>query len=78
MLEEKEFLERPQILKTFRKIDEGFGSLFVYRDAASFETTRTMTSTSSDMSVIFDFNIKILSSQIYQRWIRGSVKPTIR
>lgn len=53
--------------------------MMVLRDADSIKSKWTGTSiTSSRRSLVFDFDRELLVSGIYQRWIRGSVKRSLR
>jgi guanine nucleotide-binding protein subunit alpha len=77
--EQKGILEEPQTRKVFKKMEDDTVSLMVHRDVDSMMTSCTATSiSSSKRSIIFDFDTELFVSRIYQKWIRGSVKRSLR
>jgi guanine nucleotide-binding protein G(i) subunit alpha len=54
-------------------------SMIVHRDVDSLLSYYTGTSiSSSKRSLVFEFDRELFTSRIYERWIRGSVKKSLR
>jgi hypothetical protein len=54
-------------------------SMIVHRDVDSLLSNYTNTSiSSSKRSLVFEFDRELFVSRIYERWIRGSVRKSLR
>ncbi|KAM7201197.1 G-protein alpha subunit domain containing protein [Naviculisporaceae sp. PSN 640] len=74
---QKVLLEDSDTRKVFKKMEDDTASLLVHRDVDSLVTGTATSITSSKRSIIFDFDSKLFTTRIYQRWIRGSVKKSL-
>jgi hypothetical protein len=78
-LEQQIYLQRDSTRKVFGKMEDDTISMIPHRDSESFQSCFTGTSiTSSKRSIIFNFDPELFSSWAYERWIRGSVRESLR
>ena len=59
-------------------MEDDTASLYVHRDNDSLFTQTATSINSSKRSLVFDFDKDLFISRIYERWIRGSVKKSLR
>jgi guanine nucleotide-binding protein G(i) subunit alpha len=77
--DQKSLLEKLQSPTVFKKMEDSTASMIVHRDADSIPSHWTGTSiSSSKQSISFGFDRELFASKIYERWIRGSVKKSLR
>lgn len=76
--EQKLLLERPQTRRVFKRMEDDTASLYVHRDIDSLFTQTVTSVNSSKRSLVFDFDKDLFISRIYERWIRGSIKKSLR
>lgn len=69
-------LERPRSRKTLQRAEQDTASLIVNRDASSRRSI--WTDNLSRISKVFDFDIAILSSPVYERTFRDTVVTSLR
>ncbi|KAH8712154.1 hypothetical protein GQ44DRAFT_776179 [Phaeosphaeriaceae sp. PMI808] len=74
--EQKLLLEKPKTRKVLARAKCDSVSLIVHRDSASFSSR--WTDNLSKLSYIFDFDTDVLSSRVYERVFRVSLKQSIR
>ncbi|KAK0705906.1 hypothetical protein B0T26DRAFT_836721 [Lasiosphaeria miniovina] len=78
LAEQSALLQRPSPRKTFKKMEADAASIIVLRDVDSILSGYTATSiNSSKRSLVFEFDQDLLTSRIYQKWIRGSVRGSL-
>jgi hypothetical protein len=76
MAEQKLLLEKPRTRRILRNAKADSASLFVHRDTTS--RMSRLTDNLSKMSVVFDFDPVVFSSNVYHRVFRGSLKNSLR
>lgn len=59
-------------------MEDDTASLYVHRDIDSLFTQTEASINSSKRSLVFDFDKDLFISRIYERWIRGSLKKSLR
>jgi hypothetical protein len=69
-------LEKPKVRKALSRTKADSVSLLVHRDNASFASK--WTDNLSKLSYIFDFDTEVLSSKVYERIFRSSLKQLVR
>ncbi|KIX02267.1 uncharacterized protein Z518_08206 [Rhinocladiella mackenziei CBS 650.93] len=78
--EQKRLLERDESRDVFSRARDDATSLIVFRDSASFATSRARTSVDTQFSKTFDFDGLLLKHKIYQNsfrsMLRRAVSPT--
>jgi len=78
MAGQKQLLEQPQTRKIFKCMQDDTSSLCVHRDVDSFFSRAVASISSSKRSLVFDFDKELFLSRVYERWIRGSIKKSLR
>lgn len=76
MSDQKQLLERPRTRRILRSAKTDSESLFVHQDTTSFKSR--FTDNLSKMSIVFDFDPAVFSSEVYHRVFRGSLKDHLR
>jgi hypothetical protein len=76
MTEQKQLLEKPRTRKILQNAKADSASLFVHQDTTS--RMSRLTDNLSKMSVVFDFDPAVFSSNVYHRVFRGSLKYRLR
>jgi hypothetical protein len=77
--DQESLLEKLQSRTVFKKMEDGTALMIVHRDADLIPSHWTGTSiSSSKRSISFGFDWELFASKIYERWIRGSVKKSLR
>ena len=74
--QQKAILEEADARSVFEQVKDDSSSLFGLRDSSSFFSRYT--DKLSRLSMIFPFDKEVLSSNVYQRVLRGSLKERIR
>ena len=76
MSEQRQLLEKPKSRKSIERVKADSASLLVHRDSASFISR--WTDNMSKLSHVFNFDTVLLSSRVYERIFRNSLKQSVR
>ncbi|KAK4207214.1 putative guanine nucleotide-binding protein alpha-2 subunit [Rhypophila decipiens] len=76
LLEQKQLLQKKSTRVVFRVVERDSASLIVHRDANSFQSAAT--DNLSKLSRLFGFDDELLSSKVYERAWRSTIRLTLR
>jgi hypothetical protein len=74
--DQKILLEKPNSRKVFKRVKDDTVSMYVHRDTASIYSR--CTDTLSKISIVFSFDRDLFITKVYERALRGSLKPSLR